>query len=94
MRKQIRNGSKYSDVFKATALEDFKTSALSAEKFAESRNFSGITMRTWAKAAGHRSTKVKARAKVVVTSPHTTAEVPKVQKDGTITYQGKVFTSR
>ena len=88
MRKQIRNGSQYSPIFKATALTDFRQSTLSAEEFATSRNFSGRTMRAWAKAAGHRSTKAK-----VVPSPHTT-EVPKVHKNGTISYKGKVFTHR
>ena len=88
MRRQIRNGSQYSPVFKATALEDFKVSTLSAEKFADSRNFSGQTMRAWAKDAGHRTTKAK-----VVPSPHT-AETPQVHKNGTISYKGKVFTIR
>lgn len=84
---RIKNRSAYPATFKRACVEGFRTTTLSAEKFAEERNISGATMRLWAANAGISTRK----AKVVRTA---NATEPVVQPSGEITYQGKIYTAR
>ncbi len=107
--QQIRNGSQYPAVVKAAALEEYRVGGKSMHKIAVERNFSSNTMQRWAVADGqhtvtpNKNTRAKAKkaaratkaaARAAKLAAITAADTPAVQPDGTITYKGKVYTSR
>lgn len=89
MAQSIKQKRAYASAFKLAVIQDFKLTTLSVNEFAIARNISASTVRAWAKGAGVPLKK----AKVVVTST-SIKDVPVVQKNGEITYKGKVFVSR